>query len=234
MDKYQNDIDRFWGTQWSQRIEPIDFTNNVALFKFRYFIKPVLDVLPYGAKICEVGVGLGSWLFLCKSYRPDLRLYGADLSEFVINHCISSGINCVKSDTRDLPFQDSEFDAVFSWGVVEHMLDSHLAVKEQFRVAKSYLILDVPFGPSLAHISTRRAIASRKLSDYDAMIEFGRFFDKETFKKLVFSSIPKSTNVTFMNNYLMLPGRLTFLERYIPSFVRSKFGHNIGAIIKKN
>lgn len=230
---YQSDIEGFWGTQWASRIEAIDFSNKIALYKFKYFLKPVLDNLPYGASICEVGVGLGSWMFLAKSYRPDLLLFGVDLSKFAVDFCNKNGIMCVHADTRNIPFSDKQFDAVFSWGVIEHMLDSNIALLEQFRIAKSYLVIDVPYGPSPAHITTRRAVKQRDLSDYEFMIEFGRFFNTRDFKNLL-SNLPQNIeDIKILNNYLTLPGRLGYLESFIPDYIRSKIGHNIGAIIKK-
>jgi len=230
---YKEDIEKFWGNQWTSRSEAIDFTNEIALFKFNNFIKPVINRLPYGASICEVGAGLGNWLFLSKAYRPDLKLYGVDLSEFSVNFCNQNGIVCVHADTRNIPYPDGTFDAVFSWGVIEHMIDSNIALLEQFRIAKSYLVVDVPFGPSLAHITTRRAKKSRRLSDYEFMIEFGRFFNTQEFKELISVLPTQKGNIKILNNYLVFPGRLKYLEKFVPKFLRAKFGHNIGAIIKK-
>lgn len=233
MNTYKRDIEKFWGNQWMERVDPIDFTNRAALHKFNIFIKPVLDDLPLGAKICELGVGLGSWLYLAKSYRPDLELYGADLSEFAVSKCNASGIKCQVADIRTLPYSDNEFDAVFSWGVIEHMLDSELAVTEQFRVAKHYAVLDVPYGPSLAHISTKRAAKRRGLTEYEFMIEFGRFFNQRSFKTLIHGALGDDIRVKFINNYLVLPGRLSKFDDFVPDFVRSLIGHNIGCVITK-
>ena len=108
-------------------------------------------------KICEVGVGLGNWLYLSKSYRPDLQLYGADLSDFSVDYCNSNGINCVKADTRNLPFATDEFNVVFSWGVAEHMLDSHVDVSEQFRIKKNGYLL-------MYHINTLQLILPPSVS----------------------------------------------------------------------
>lgn len=235
MNTYKSDIEQFWGNQWMERVDPIDFTTRAALHKFNIFFKPVLDQLPVGAKICELGVGLGSWLYLAKSYRPDLELYGADLSEYAVSKCNANGIKCEIADIRSLPYLDNEFDAVFSWGVIEHMVDSDLAVREQFRVAKHFVVLDVPYGPSLAHISTKRAAKRRRLTEYEFMIEFGRFFTGRSFKELIKSSIDSQNvkEINFMNNYLVLPGRLNRLDNLVPDIVRSMVGHNIGCLISK-
>ena len=96
--KYKSDIEKFWGNQWEERVEPIDFTRKAALHKFKYFVRPVVDQLPIGAKVCELEVGLGSWQFLIKSYRPDLELHGVDLSEFAVTVCNQNGIKCYVAD----------------------------------------------------------------------------------------------------------------------------------------
>jgi len=89
--------------------------------------------------------------------------------------------------------------------------------------------------PSLAHISTKRAAKRRRLTEYEFMIEFGRFYTGRSFKELIKSSIDSQNvkEINFMNNYLVLPGRLNRLDNLVPDIVRSMVGHNIGCLISK-
>ena len=54
---FENDINAFWGTQWIENSKGIDITSHLSQFKFRYFLKPILDQLKPNAKVCEVGSG---------------------------------------------------------------------------------------------------------------------------------------------------------------------------------
>ena len=55
-------------------------TNN-HIFKFKKFLRPIIDILPYGASVLEVGVGNFQWLLLIRAYRPDLVITGLDFCE---------------------------------------------------------------------------------------------------------------------------------------------------------
>lgn len=88
----------------------------MTIFKFKYFLKPIIDELPVGAKVCEVGSGNYQWLLLVKAYRLDLKLFGIDLSDVAQTIGLELGIKMTQCDVRNIPIRDDFFDFVYSWG----------------------------------------------------------------------------------------------------------------------
>ncbi len=234
---FEKDIDGFWGEQWRQNPVGFDFSDHILRHKFEIFLKPVLDCLPYQARVCELGVGAGQWLLACKAYRPDLSLYGVDLSPKALEVASSRGITCTRADIRQLPFSDGYFDLCFSWGVIEHLEDSEEGAREQIRVSSKACIIDVPLQNSIPDIvSRKREIRKRNLSDYEARIEFGKTFTFRAFRQMITKVKPQGWNSRFACNFQVLPP-LPYvgyvLDRLIPNWVRSRYAHNIGVILWK-
>ena len=235
--KYANDIDAFWGKQWKTSISGVDITDRKSVFKFKYFLRQALMQLPQGAKVCEVGSGNCQWLFLIKAFRPDLQISGIDISDLAVQLGSERGVPIIKADTRDIPVPDGTYDLVYSWGVIEHMQESALALREQYRIAKHFCLVDVPYKHSLpAYLSRYREIRRRKLSEYDAMIEFGRVMSQREFLEIVQSVLQPGDSYRLCYNYLFFPNILKvgwLIDCLCPAFVRQRYAHNIGAIIRK-
>lgn len=93
-----------------------------------------------GRRVLEVGVGLGAdhQLFA----EAGAILSGIDLTQRAIDHTASRfklfGLksDLQRADAEDLPFPDSTFDMVFSWGVIHHSPDTPKAAAEILRVLK--------------------------------------------------------------------------------------------------
>ena len=97
-----------------------------------------------GLKVLEVGVGAGTdflqWL------KAGAVATGIDLTEASIKlvgerlelEGFQKGkhFNLLRGNAEQLPFGDSEFDMVYSWGVMHHTTDTRKAVGEAFRVLK--------------------------------------------------------------------------------------------------
>ena len=237
---FENDINAFWGTQWIENSKGIDITSHLSQFKFRYFLKPILDQLKPNAKVCEVGSGNCQWLSLIRSYRTDLDLYGIDLADSAKEFSKRFKIQHVSQDIRKIDLKDGYFDFTFSWGVIEHMEDSDLAFSQQYRLSKYFTIADVPCLRSLPAFTILRAIKRRKMTEYEAMIEFGKIFKPSDFVHLIRNTCSSKDQIRFINNYSVFPDRKlfrknlgSFLDRLTPDSIRAKFGHNIGAIVKK-
>lgn len=113
--------------------------------KKRYELEPF--IIPFaefsawkGKKVLEVGVGLGADHQMFAQKGADL--YGVDLTERAINRTsqrlklfdLKSTLQV--ADAENLPFNDEEFDLVYSWGVVHHSPDTEKAVGEIYRVLK--------------------------------------------------------------------------------------------------
>ena len=108
------------------------------------------------------------------------------------------------------------------------------AFKEHYRVSKKFLSLDVPCIESYPGWRQRKKMIADGMTEYEMMIESGKFFTKKEFKGLVRDVVSEGVDkYLIMNNYVSLPFRLLFLERYLPDWVRKLTGHNIGVVIEK-
>jgi ubiquinone/menaquinone biosynthesis C-methylase UbiE len=94
--------------------------------------------LPAGAKVLEVGCGAGRQARTLKALRPELELHGADLSQRAITEAQSynDGVEYRVADATRLPYDDTTFDAVMLFDVLEHVPDVAQVVGEIARVLK--------------------------------------------------------------------------------------------------
>jgi SAM-dependent methyltransferase len=112
----------------------------------RYDLEPYL--VPFarfhdgaGKDVLEIGVGMGADHVQWALTKPR-SLTGLDLTDRAIEHvrrrfaiCGLSS-NLVRGDAEDLPFHDSSFDLVYSWGVIHHTPNTPKAVHEIHRVLR--------------------------------------------------------------------------------------------------
>lgn len=235
-EEYLDQINSYWGDLWRNSPEGLNFLEKCTQFKFQFFLKPFLDKLPTNATVCELGSGNCQWLLLIRSYRPDLQLFGIDISEQAKTFANLYGIEFTQADVRNIPIKDSLFDFTYSWGVIEHMNESDIALKEQYRISKTYLVADVPFRHSLGIIPVMNDIKRKKMSTQEAMIKHGKIYSRKAFKNLVSSVVSQGDIVSYKNNYVVFPhnkiGKL--LDNICPNFIRNYWGHNIGVLIQKS
>lgn len=97
-----------------------------------------LKLVKKGSKILEVGCGAGGLAIAIKKYRPDLKVYGIDISKFQIALAKKSnhGVNFSMGSAYRIPFKKDSFDAVVMFDVLEHLDKPGLAVGEINRVVK--------------------------------------------------------------------------------------------------
>ncbi len=94
-----------------------------------------------GDKILEAGCGLGNWVFIFEemgfvSVGIDLSLASLEIAnKYVLKNNLKS--NFLLADVRKIPIKDNYFDAVVSYGVIEHFINSENALMEFQRVLKS-------------------------------------------------------------------------------------------------
>ncbi len=93
-----------------------------------------------GETVLEVGVGLGT--DLVRFARAGALVTGVDFSEraveLVRRRLEFEGLEgeVLVADAESLPFADSSFDRVYSWGVLHHTPDTAAAVAEAARVLR--------------------------------------------------------------------------------------------------
>lgn len=111
----------------------------------RYRLEPYIEELARfddarGKQVLEIGVGLGA--DHQRFAEAGAKLHGIDLTPRAIEHTRRRlELFGLKSDLRvgnaeALPFADSTFDLVYSWGVIHHSPDTAKAAREILRVLK--------------------------------------------------------------------------------------------------
>lgn len=89
-------------------------------------------------KVLDVGCGAGSFTAMLKCQRPDLEIYGVDISKKAIEIAQkdSPAINFSVANAYQLPFPDNFFDAAIMKCVLEHLKDPSRALAELRRVLR--------------------------------------------------------------------------------------------------
>ncbi len=94
-----------------------------------------------GRRVLEIGVGVGIdfWQWVKSKARP----IGVDLTSQAVHlarkHLDLRGVSTntyglLQADAEHLPFRESSFHLVYSWGVLHHTPETEVALKESFRV----------------------------------------------------------------------------------------------------
>jgi SAM-dependent methyltransferase len=91
-----------------------------------------------GQRVLEIGVGAGTDFI--RFVRAGADATGIDLTDHAIrlvrrrldNEGLTAELR--RADAESLPFEDSTFDRVYSWGVLHHTPDTDRAVREAVRV----------------------------------------------------------------------------------------------------
>ena len=94
-------------------------------------------------KILDIGTGPGRLLLALNRFEPGLELYGADISEAMIDKARDNfvaagitGIDLQVASAMRLPYPDRYFDAVISTGSLHHWKDPAAGLNETYRVLK--------------------------------------------------------------------------------------------------
>ncbi len=102
-------------------------------------------------EVLDAGCGGGIILpTLSKYYRKVCAVdYSEDINvveEWFFNNNYGKNVHFQKADIRELPFNDEQFDMVFSLDVLEHILDVEVAIEEIKRVLKQkgHLLVTLP------------------------------------------------------------------------------------------
>lgn len=130
------------------RLSPIHFR---ALRLF-YLLKALKDVK---GKVLDAGCGAGDFVEALNFYRPDLELYGIDISNKAIK-IAKERVKIAKfivGSVEKLPFKNNSFDAVLSFDVIEHVEFPQKALAEAYRVLKPKGVFH-GFIPTEANIDT--------------------------------------------------------------------------------
>lgn len=105
--------------------------------------------LPSGSKILDVVSASGGNTILLSDLGFDLT--SLEMSDLGVELQLKRGLNVIRGDATNLPFQSESFDAVLCLDVLEHIDDDVSALKEMYRVTKQggKFLFSVPEDPKL-------------------------------------------------------------------------------------
>lgn len=103
--------------------------------------------LPKSGRVLEAGCGLARWVKFLSDHGYEA--YGIDFSTVAIERSqkLWKGLNLFQGDLRQMPFEDGYFDAIVSFGAIEHDIGGpEAALRDMLRVLApgGYLYCSVP------------------------------------------------------------------------------------------
>lgn len=122
--------EKIWGGE-TLRLSPV----HLRALRLRYALRALKGIK---GRVLDVGCGAGDFVEAIKYYRPDLELYGIDISKKTIG-IAKKRIKKAKfevANAEKLPFKDNFFDAVVCFDVIEHVEFPVKALCEAQRVLK--------------------------------------------------------------------------------------------------
>jgi SAM-dependent methyltransferase len=105
----------------------------LGALRLRYCLEDLSDV---SGMVLEIGCGAGGMAKAIKDYRPDLEVYGCDISQLAIQAAQRNpgGVTFKVGDAYVLPFGDRSFTAVVAFDLLEHLAEPSRVIAEAWRV----------------------------------------------------------------------------------------------------
>ncbi|NIN64977.1 MAG: methyltransferase domain-containing protein, partial [Anaerolineae bacterium] len=96
------------------------------------------DLAATRGRVLDVGCGGGNMPKAIRHYRPDLEVWGTDLSMRSLRAGLSEpdGVRFGAARGERLPFSNGAFDAVTMFDVLEHLKEPDAALREVHRVLR--------------------------------------------------------------------------------------------------
>lgn len=128
---------KVWG---GIEIKPTPFY--IQGLKLKYTLKDLEDVK---GRVIDIGCGGGNIAKAIKKNRPDLSVYGADISRLAITQAKkhSEGVKFKVAPSEKLPYPSKYFDAITMYDVLEHVDSQYKVLNEMKRVLKDNGILHI-------------------------------------------------------------------------------------------
>jgi SAM-dependent methyltransferase len=193
-------------------------------------VRDVLLEIPTLAvtSILDYGCGRGFWTPLLHELFPEAEIIGIDISETAVQRALSEGLpgTFLSFDGRRAPFEDRMFGMVFSFHVLEHVLDLSATLDDISRLVApgGWICLILPCGNegSLEHNVAQRTHAI--VTSPTGELRF-RFEDEGHLRRLRSSDLVallqqrglELTSASFANHRW---GALNFIMRSDGSFIR--------------
>ena len=100
-----------------------------------------LGRLNHSIKILEIGANIGNQL-LCLQELGFTNLYGIELQQYAILQSKAKDICLIQGSAFNIPFKDSQFDLVFTSGLLIHISPENIikVLEEIYRCTNSYIL----------------------------------------------------------------------------------------------
>lgn len=130
--------------------------DSLTSYKKKYLV-PFLKSLPQNARVLDVGCGKGKTIALIMELRPDIDIFGCDITD--VSTFMPPGVSFVQCSADEISshFNAQSFDAVICQHVIEHLAYSTDMVASFLEILKSggkffletpnWTRLLVPFSP---------------------------------------------------------------------------------------
>lgn len=120
------------------------------------------DLVGLQGKVLEVGCGAGAMAKAIKAYRPDLEVYGCDISHEAIRvaRATPQGVTFEVASAYDLPLRAERFAAVVMFDVLEHLESPARAIEAIWRILEPGGLFHL-FVPCEGAIYTLHGLLSR-------------------------------------------------------------------------
>jgi 2-polyprenyl-3-methyl-5-hydroxy-6-metoxy-1,4-benzoquinol methylase len=102
----------------------ISITPIVSLYY--YNIVKIIRTMPKNGKVLDIGCSHGGFLNFVHNIRPDLRLYGTDISN--VQKLLPSFVKFIKKDIINDNIREKDFDFVHSRHLIEHLAVSDVNI----------------------------------------------------------------------------------------------------------
>jgi len=97
----------------------LKLTSSVPVSRYYYELMFILNCLPKGSKVLDVGCSHGGFLNFLHNLRPDLNLYGTDLSD--VSNLLPKNVTFIQADFINDTFDETDFDLIISRHLIEHL-----------------------------------------------------------------------------------------------------------------
>lgn len=202
-------------------------------YKYHYHIPTLLnkisDTCPQNGKFLEVGCGMGTDAL--QIAKKGIAVTAIDLTEAGIHlakerfSLYNRSADLRVADAENLPFENTYFDIVYSFGVLHHTPDTQKAINEVYRVLKpggeAYIMLYNKISLNyVAHIITH--------TSFDAGFKGEKCPLEKTYKKSeVFSLFSSFSSVNITIEYLFGTG-WGIINNFFPQKLHRLLGRIVG------
>ncbi len=128
-----------WSNTYSHDVEPKLKKRGYSYERLAEIIIHILNPVK-GASIAELGTGAGILGAAIKKIRPDLNLYGFDISFNMLKEAARSKVyaSLFRCDAERIPFKSSNFDYIFTSFMFHSVLNTKNGLLELKRVLSSH------------------------------------------------------------------------------------------------